>query len=255
MHKFGLKIIIATLFSLCLFSMCQKSVSPTTEKSRAVFILVDLSESTNKPEIRKRYIDTVNEIVQKLDFGDSIGIAAITEHSIYEPSTIAIHDFELPKITSDNDLIVMQQKKKSMEEFKNKKEEIIQTVKARLADDSRKILKTDVMSSLQIAEKYFDGKSGAKKYLLILSDMIEDSDRYNFEKENLTDNRIKAIIEKEKKENRIPSLKDVDVWIIGPEAKDLKRYYAIQDFWLAYFKEAGIDLPKSHYGALAVQIK
>jgi len=235
--------------------MCQKAVSPTAQKSRAVFILVDLSESTNKPEIRKRYIDTVNEVMQKLDFGDSIGIAAITEHSIYEPSTIAIHDFEPPKITSDNDLIVMQQKKKSIEELKNKKEEIIQTVKARLADDSRKILRTDVMSSLQVAEKYFDDKSRANKYLLILSDMIEDSDRYNFEKENLTDNRIKEIIEKEKKENRIPVLKGVDVWIVGPEAKDLKKYYAIQTFWLTYFKEAGIELPKSHYGALAVQIK
>jgi len=51
---------------------------------KAIVVLVDLSESTNKPEMRDLYINSFKKIVDLISNGDSLFVAPITEKSIME---------------------------------------------------------------------------------------------------------------------------------------------------------------------------
>ena len=54
-----------------------------------------------------------------------------------------------------------------------------------------------------------------KKALLVLSDMIEETKRYNFISQALTQENRTAILKKETQDGRLPGLKDCDVVVVG----------------------------------------
>ena len=82
-----------------------------------------------------------------------------------------------------------------------------------------------------MAEKAFKNYNRDKSILVILSDMIEDSSEYNFEKENLKDKRIEEIIKREKTKNRMPDLKGAKIYVIAAGAGGSNKFFAIQNFW------------------------
>ncbi len=63
-------------------------------------------------------------------------------------------------------------------------------------------MKTDILSSLHVAERVFKQYKNKKNILVIFSDMIEESDDYNFKNVQKTKKRIEEIIRKEKKKNK-----------------------------------------------------
>jgi len=115
----------------------------------------------------------------------------------------------------------------------------------------QKVQRTDILSSLHIAERIFKTYNKERNILVIMSDMIEDSKSYNFEKERLTEKRIAEIIAKEKKAKRMPNLTNVDVYAIRNATNLSPEIVAgIESFWLQYFKECGARIDKAHYGPL-----
>ena len=109
---------------------------------------------------------------------------------------------------------------------------------------------SDIMSAMNRAGKYFVPADKSPKLLLLFSDMVEQTPRYDFASDNLTQSRAKQIIEKEKSENRLPSLQGVQVWVSGFAAADAHGLSAgkiqqIQDFWIAYFQAAGANIDAS----------
>ena len=91
------------------------------------------------------------------------------------------------------------------------------------------------------------------KRLVMFSDMIEQTDRYDFSK-RLTPERMTEIIEAERSGGRLPHLKGVKVWVAGATAQPKEgvhpdNIFAIQNFWLQYFKATGADLTKDRYAA------
>jgi hypothetical protein len=235
--------IIFMLFSITIFAK---------EKNKLVVVLIDLSESTNKPAMRELYLKSFKKVLDKITHGDAFYVAPITEKSMLELNFIIqekkIVPVEIPKDT--NILIEMRIRKDKANELKKKKEEIEKIVKDSLENQKRRIFKTDILSSLNMADERIFRVADFKEFnkmLVIMSDMIEDSKELNFEKENLTSEKINNIINWRKNNGLIPNLKDVKVYVVGAYAKTPEKFRQIREFWFKYFSEAGAILLVENY--------
>jgi len=113
---------------------------------------------------------------------------------------------------------------------------------------------TDVIDAMQLAERVFSTYEGNQKLLVVFSDMIEESRRYNFTTEKLTAARIGQIIANEQDAGRLPDLQGVEVCVVGAGATTsgglpADKLLTIREFWIQYFKAAGANLPKERYGS------
>ena len=52
-----------------------------------------------------------------------------------------------------------------------------------------------------------------------------------------------------RKKGRLPDLAGVKIYITGATAGTPDKFFAVQNFWLMYFKECGASLSKENYGA------
>jgi len=220
--------------------------------AKVVCLLFDFSESTNFEKTRKIYADNFRAILSKINPGDEVTAATITEMSVAEPELIVKSAFEVFHPTSDNLFI----KRAEQDDFENKikaaKDSLCLAVDSALMNTTRKIMRTDIMSSLHVAERIFKASHRPKKILVIMSDMIEDSESYNFEKDDLSSQRIDQISEMEKQRGRTPDLTGVKIYAIGATAKSKEKFFRIRDFWLNYFHSCGADLANENYGSTLV---
>src|SRR5438445_12498826 len=108
---------------------------------------------------------------------------------------------------------------------------------------------TDVIDAMQLAERVFSTYEGNQKLLVVFSDMIEESRRYNFATEKLTASRIGQIIANEQEAGCLPDLEGAEARIVGagettsgglPADKLLK----IRDCCSQYFQPTEATLPK-----------
>jgi hypothetical protein len=99
------------------------------------------------------------------------------------------------------------------------------------------------LGSLKLAGQILEEYPNCKRNLFIFSDMIEQTNWYDFAKIELNDENIKEIIENEKKLGRLPSLDSVSLYIVGAGNSKLKiselQKERIEKFWRNYFKETG----------------
>lgn len=238
---------------------CKKSAdnqSASTETTgKVVCVLTDLSESTVNPEIRKIYSENFKTILEEITHGDVLVVGLITQRSVIEPTLCIKYEFSPIVFKHDTQLFMNAELRKANQELKNIKDSLYNIVDSVLTRTNRRILHTDILSSLRVAERVFNSFTRQKRILVILSDMIEDSDTYNFEVKNITPQSIMNIVETEKQNGRMPNLSNVKVYVIGASAKNSKRFAMIQDFWTAYFKESGALLVPENYGAALVSFK
>jgi hypothetical protein len=107
--------------------------------------------------------------------------------------------------------------------------------------------KTNILSSLNVAQQLFDGDV-REKVLVILSDMIEDSDRYNFERLRLTKQEEQKILAEQRERGELPDLRGVLVCVAGANAPTTERFKDVEGFWLLYLTATGADANDSRYG-------
>lgn len=213
------------------------TTSASAAPSKTVVVLFDVSGSVQKPKIKKQFLADFQIILDAMRPKDVIAADKIATNSIAGSSLPINHEF--PGIFSSN-------------RFKTKKmkKEILQSA-SDILDNPGKVLYTDILGSLHIAERIFDTYKKDRNVLVIMSDMIEDTPRYNFEKEKLSTKRIENIISKEKKAGLLPDLDGVKIYAIKNATKQSRnRYIGIENFWLRYFKECGANLGKANYGPM-----
>jgi hypothetical protein len=214
---------------------------PAAAQEVVLCVLFDLSQSAQN--VRAAYQSDFEKVVDGLAGSVLVLGAGITDHSL-ATGRFEI-DKEIPKYNPFVDSKLTFRKK-------------LQSVQMAVKQDGRKLLEspstatTDLIGAMQLAEKAFQSQAGASakaRLLILFSDMVEESARYNFRRENLTPARITAIVEGERKTGRLPTLKGVQVWVSGAGGTVPERFTQIQDFWTQYFRAAGADLRKSRYGA------
>ncbi|BCB96562.1 hypothetical protein JZK55_14840 [Dissulfurispira thermophila] len=223
-----------------------KDAKSQKSPNKTVLVLIDYSESVR--EARKDYIDAIKKVIPKVKLGDHLFVWKITRLSEMETKPLIDEDFPYPP-PQKNDFYWKQAVTKAEREAKIRFDEIGKKIEGLLNSNSDFSRKTDILGSLQVAEKVFKKDKKDKAVLIIMSDMIEDSSEYNFERERLSDKRIGEIINHEKIKKRLPDLSGVNVYVVGAKAPTREQYQNIQNFWLRYFKECGANLPKENYGS------
>jgi hypothetical protein len=204
---------------------------------RVLAVFVDMSGSTNKAR-RTVYRNAFEKIFQNLQDGDRIVVGTITGRSYidFKPAV----DAEIPKQSIWVNRITYEQKRAKTR--KNIKTEV-----DRLLSAKRGTPRTEIINSLNIADKIFHNEK-RRKILIILSDMIQDSREHKFDRVKVTNKYITKIIRDRKKQNLIPDLETVKVYVAGASASNSKKYRSIEKFWNRYFVATGADFSLHRYG-------
>jgi len=220
-------ILLIHILSLLLLHGCSHV---DTAERRVVMIFVDVSLSS-LPE-RENYKHYIEKIIAELKPGDVIAGGKIIDLTIADFTPI--FNIELPAFDfwSDN---------------RTQHEKMVKKLTARMfasidsvLDSRGKIEKSEIINSFIICEQFMRNKTG-KKTLAVLSDMIECSSDFNFEKDELTTAYVNQAMQTLRAKGRMPNLQHVDVWIVGAYAASTEKYFAVQNFWNRFLKETGAN--------------
>ena len=245
------RILIALLVALCLSVSWESAAAGQHRISKTIFVLFDLSGSTATSKIRQEYLENFKRIVDPRGFRDDF------YSSFLSPGDVLIADVISGNSISESSFPIRLELKKYSYWLDNRfryakylrteKENVIHQARALLLGQKRKIMSTDILSALRVAERVFKSFIRDRAVLIIMSDMLEESGKYNFAKMRLTTRRIRNIIKTEETRG-LPDLKDVEVYIAGCRASDRQQFMAVRDFWLKYFKRCGAVLKPENYG-------
>jgi len=214
-----------------------KSEDPS-QNPRLIIIFVDMSGSTEqvRPTVCK---EAFEKIYKNLRQGDRVVVGTITSRSYIEFKPTV--DEEIPKKNIwDNRL----QFEKKLTDAKEK----IRRETNNLLSRKQGTLLTEILDSLNIADIIFHEEKERQKILVILSDMIEDSKEYNFDKDTITNEYIENVIRDRQKNKLIPNFTGVKVYVAGASANDSSKFRAIQAFWTRYLAESRADFSTHRYG-------
>lgn len=205
---------------------------------RVIVIFVDMSGSTNRAR-RTVYNKAFEMIYQDLRQGDRVMVGTITSRSYidFKPAV----DVEIPKKSVWVNRIQFERN------LAGTKEKIRMEVN-RLLSKKQGTQRTEILNSLNIADTIFHDEKKREKILVILSDMVQDSKEYNFERSRITNSYINKVVRYRAKNNLIPNLTGTTVYVAGASAADSNKYRSIENFWTQYFKKCGADFSHHRYG-------
>ena len=202
-----------------------------------IVVLVDMSGSTNHAR-RTVYNEAFEKIYENLQQGDRIVVGMITSRSYIDFKPVV--DEEIPKQSIWVNRI-------TYEQSLAKTEKTIRTEVNRLLSRKKGTPYTEILNSLNIADTIFHNEK-RQKVLVVLSDMVQDSKEYKFDRVRVTDKYIADLIRYRQKQKLVPNLSDVKVYVAGASAADSKKFRSIEKFWTRYFAATGADFSTHRYG-------
>jgi hypothetical protein len=210
----------------------------SSQHPRLIIILVDMSGSADQAR-HTVCKEAFEKIYQNLRRGDRVVVGTITSHSYidFKPTV----DEEIPKKTVWDNRLQFERN------LTNAKEKIRREVNKLLSHQGGSLL-TEILDSLNIADTIFHDEKERQKILVILSDMIQDSKEYKFDKDKITEDYINKVIRYRQEKNLMPNLAGVKVYVAGASAADSDRFREVQTFWARYFTESGADFSSHRYG-------
>lgn len=221
----------------------------TTPRS-GVVALFDISVSTDQSALKQRYR---NEFLQVLEIlapqGVLIRADAIRGAPLAE-TTFPIRIY-MPRMT------VINRNEMELEDTVRRAREAASQGIAMVFSQGPATKQTRILDAIEVAARVFQGeemKGIPDRRLVIFSDMIESSERYEFTQIGLKRKAIPQLIAKERQAKRIPPLQGVRVWVAGAGAGggsglSGERLRWIEEFWLEYFRAAGAELHPTRYGS------
>ncbi len=215
--------------------------------ARVTVVLFDLSASTNVDAIRQQYLTDFAKVLGAVTAGGTIAADIIDDNPLAHSSYPINESFDRYEPLKENKLDYDRR-------IREKRDAVIKAAEAIVRRRPSGRRGTSLLDGLQLAERVFLAYKGDQKLLVIFSDMIEQSRRYDFTGEKLTAARISQIIARERSAGRLPDLDGVEVCVVGAGAEKsggltTEKYLSIQEFWFQYFEAAGANLPKERYGA------
>lgn len=249
-YAVGVLIGLLLVGSLFLVTGCRLSASTAAEPEGGTeyVVFLDLSQSIRSDDRALMKGALTDQIVPTLEAGDRLLIASISDRTLtgFHP----LVDETLPSMPAfsgwtDN---LLKYKKQAKEV-----ETQVPLVKKRINKEIVTIFKrpqgsmqTDILSSLLLTEKLFHNES-RHKVLVLMSDMIEDYAPYRFQKVAWTPDATGAMLDGLQKDNMIPDLSGVCIYVAGASADSPARAGQIAAFWQDYFKRARADMDMSRY--------
>jgi hypothetical protein len=212
---------------------------------RAIIVLVDMSGSTNRAR-RTVYNKAFEKIFESLGQGDRIVVGTITSRSFIDFKPVV--DEEIPEESIWVNRIQYEQNVARTQ--KNIRKEV-----NRLLSRKRGTPYTEILNSLNIADTIFHNEKKRQKILVILSDMVQDSKEYKFDRVKVSSRYINNVIRQRKRQDLIPDLSDVKIYVAGASASDSKKFRSIEKFWSRYFAATGADFSTHRYGHSLIEFE
>jgi len=239
---------IIALVACSLFISCSGDPQPDTSTTWAV--LLDVSGVREKPQERQAYAEYLARVFDRIQPGDAMVVALITELSVAEPHMLIEQRFPVFEPTTDNPMYLEAEQKKFDEEHKGLKEQLQQQATSFVLNNDRIAQRTDIITACHVAAKVLANHASAYRKLVIISDMEEYDGQYDFIHTRLDPEQIRKIVDKEKNSARgLPRLNGVEVYVAGARSKDSQRFFNIRAFWQNYLEACGATLRDEHYGA------
>ena len=213
-----------------------------------IIIFVDFSESIRGENMSLIQQDFTELIIPSLEPGDRILVAPINDktltsfHPLVEVSLLARPEFNG---WSDNTLQYTKDVKAVEKQVERVREELLTQVPEALAQGGSS-LKTDIFSSVVMAEKLFRDDP-TRKVLILMSDMIVDYPPYRFDKISWSPEKNQELLAELDEKGLIPDLSGVCVYVSGVSAGTAELAGQIGDFWQAYFARTNANLDSSRY--------
>ena len=233
-------VVLGSLLFLSPMNRCAEALlkfGDNGKRPRVMVILVDMSGSTNHAR-QTVYREAFDKIYPSLDQGDRILVGTITGRSYidFKPSV----DVEIPRKSLWMNRIRFERKLTETKDTIRKEVEILFSRK-------KGTPRTEILNSLNIADTIFHEEK-RDKVLVILSDMIQDSQEYNFTQVDVTKDYIDRVIHYRHEHKFIPNLKDVKIYVAGASGKDPAKFRSVERFWTRYFEKSGADFSPHRYG-------
>jgi hypothetical protein len=205
---------------------------------KTVVVFVDASGSVKD---FKAYMAAWERIKPQLRGGDRLIVGKIGDHTETE-FTLWVDRVLPPRHwLTDNKLDYEK-------DFSTEREKMNSEVtEAMSAFSQERTPKTEILGTLTLAEKFFDSDQ-RRPVLVLLSDMLEDSGEYDFERTNITPAFTQKLIEAQRTQHRLPNLRRALVYVAGASAKTPKKMAEIETFWIAYAQAVNADLRPYNYG-------
>jgi hypothetical protein len=247
----NLKSFIPTAVGVLALTGCEQvKDAVSTTPQFGVVALLDISASTDQAALKQRYQKELLAIIDQVaPRGAIVRADAIRATPLAE--TIFPVRIDVAKMS------VIDKNEFNMEEaVTNAKASAVQELTQLLSENPATPF-TRILDAVEVTSRIFNGyemKGIPDRRLVIFSDMIESSDRYEFTRAGLSQRAISAMIQKDKRAGRIPNLSGVSVWIAGAGAGggarlSSEQLRAIENFWMDYFRAAGADLAPTRYGS------
>lgn len=215
---------------------------PAEAASKTVLVLIDLSKSTESH--RADYEKYFQTILSAMKEGDVLLVARIAKAPAAD-SVLELRQ-EYPPFS------VMENPTKQKRQIAKLRGSATESVKKMLAGKSAQ---TPILDTLREVERFFANYPRDKKVLVFMSDMLESSRQYDFEKTPLNEGQNKAILGDLKQRKLIPNLGGVVVYVAGARTRSMQQRNMVRSFWLQYFQEAGAKADPNRYGAELLAFK
>ncbi len=234
--------------ALLLTTGCMRSAPAAVQRGTAVVVFIDFSASISGGDLSSFRREIEGEILPSLSAGDRLLIAPIHDKTLTDfrpPVEVTLP--AKPEFNGflDNVLKFNRHGKEIDVEVLHLKEKIKADV-AQVFAKRYAAPQTDIFSSLLIAQKLFYDES-RRKVLVLMSDMIEDSPPYDFERISWSPAAIERTLSELDAKGLIPKLAGVCIYVSGASAKSADLAENIGRFWQAYFRRTGADMDASRY--------
>ncbi|MCX7955477.1 MAG: hypothetical protein N3A01_09875 [Bacteroidales bacterium] len=206
-----------------------------------VVIFIDFSKSVKND--LTFYKTNLFKIIDKLPQGSKVIVGKIKETTM--ATFVPMVNVTLPTFNfiTDSELDVQEEMERQKEMIKKEIELSIDS--AKLADQ------TNIVSAFILAKELF--KNSSNSYLFIFSDMMHSYEDFDLEKTNISDEFITKKINELNKQNKIPDLSNVKVYLIGAKSESERKYFKIKKFWEEYLKVTKCEL--IHYGYSLIDVE
>jgi hypothetical protein len=253
MNKSINKLLILFFLLGILFNGCDSFNKKEEKPGKIICVLIDFSLSTSSNQIRDVYAKNLNMIITRINIGDALVAAIISDHSLTELNFFLEFESEPLFYETDNRTIKKAYKINRMNNMKVKRDSLLILADSLISHFDRRIYSTEILSALQVAERIFLKYEQPRKVLVILSDMVEESNYYDFRNEHFLPERINHLINLEQNTNRIPNLTGVKVYVAGATIADTRRFNQIREFWMQYFQVSHALLSPENYGSTLIK--
>ncbi|WP_333821299.1 hypothetical protein [Ohtaekwangia sp.] len=257
---------MAMLFLILLFASCTSFVE---KKRRVLIVLLDYSAS-NTELVLESYISVITEtIFPNMKPYDCLVVVPIDEGSKMRPVKLVYEDLVEKQFSRRSDGFAHagdSLKKRFMDYVKETAPKIAETLKTQKHIRKEYTEYTDILGAIhqttnliefntaggtmRDAEDFVLGKIRLKSenIIVLLSDMIQDSREYNFNrKHGVTADQTTAYLTDLKKANGIPDLSGCTVFAIGATGRNSAQIDNIHLFWTEYFKNTNAELASYGY--------